>query len=106
MVIHLTDGFGTRMLSSRLFVCPGFHPMPLTRFLQNTSFGPEEIAVLVAAFEGVLRELDFADRAGPAAEMAARKVVELAKQGERDPIRLRKRVIEALSGQPPNAAGV
>jgi len=83
------------MLSSRLFVCPGFHPMPLTRFLQNTSFGPEEIAVLVAAFEGVLRELDFADRACPA-----------AKQGERDPIRLRKRVIEALSGQPPNAAGV
>jgi len=54
----------------------------------------------------VLRELDFADCAGPAAEMAARKVVELAKQGERDPIRLRKRVIEALSGQPPNAAGV
>ena len=80
--------------------------MPLTRFLQNTSFGPEEIAVLVAAFEGVLRELDFADCAGPAAEMAARKVVELAKQGERDPIRLQKRVIEALSGQPPNAAGV
>ena len=79
--------------------------MPLTRFLLNTSFGPEEIAVLVAAFEGVLRELDFADCAGPAAEMA-RKVVELAKQGERDPIRLRKRVIEALSGQPPNAAGV
>jgi len=90
------------MLSSRLFVCPGFHPMPLTRFLQNTSFGPEEIAVLVAAFEGVLRELDFADRTGPAAEMAARKVVELAKQGERDPIRLRKRRKPGKEPLPPS----
>ena len=32
--------------------------MPLTRFLQDTSLGPEEIAVLVAVYEAALRELD------------------------------------------------
>jgi hypothetical protein len=29
--------------------------MPLTRFLQDTSLGPEEIAVLVAVYEAALR---------------------------------------------------
>ena len=80
--------------------------MPITRLLQDTAFGPDEIAVLVAAYEDALRALSLVNRTDLATEMVAKKIIELAKQGERDPIRLRKRVIEALSGQPPNAAGV
>jgi hypothetical protein len=40
--------------------------------LQNTTFGPDEIAVLVVAFEGALRQMNLIDRADPATEMVAR----------------------------------
>jgi hypothetical protein len=77
--------------------------MPITRLLHNTAFGPDEIAVLVAAFEDTLRALSLVNRADPATEIVAKKIIELAKQGERDPIRLRERVIEGVSSQPPSA---
>jgi hypothetical protein len=44
------------------------------------------------------------DRTDPAADMVAKKIIELANQGERDPVRLCARAVEALSGKPPNAA--
>ncbi len=78
--------------------------MPLTRFLQNTAFGPEEVALLVAAYEAALRELDLSGRADPVTEIVAKKIIELAKEGERDPHCLRIRAIEALRDVPPNAA--
>ena len=46
--------------------------MPLTRFLQDTSLGPEEIAVLVAVYEAALRELDLTGHTDPGAETLAR----------------------------------
>jgi hypothetical protein len=78
--------------------------MPLSRFLQGRTFGPDEIAVMTKAFEGALRALDLVDRTDPAADMVAKKVIELANLGERDPVRLCDRAVEALSGRPPNAA--
>jgi hypothetical protein len=78
--------------------------MPITRLLQDTAFGPDEIAVLVAAYEDALRVLSLVNRTDPATEMVAKKIIELAKQGERDPVRLRERVIEAVSSRPPSVA--
>jgi hypothetical protein len=78
--------------------------MPITRLLQDTAFGPDEIAVLVAAYEDALRALSLVNRTDPATEMVAKKIIELAKQGERDPVRLRERVIEAVSSRPPSVA--
>lgn len=78
--------------------------MPLRRLLQDATFGPDEIAVLVAAFEGTLRALNLTSRADPATEMVARTIFELAKQGERDPIRLRERAVQILSDKHPTAA--
>jgi hypothetical protein len=40
--------------------------------------------------------LRLADRADPATEVA-RKIIELAQQGERDPIQLSERAIQALT---------
>src|SRR4051794_1380957 len=70
--------------------------MPLTRFLQNTAFGPEEIALLVAAYNAALHELGQAAQSDPVTEIVAKKIIEFAKQGERDPNQLRKRAVEAL----------
>jgi hypothetical protein len=72
-------------------------PMPLTKFLQDKAFGPDEIAVMVKAFEDTLHELGLADRTDPATEIVARRIIDLAQQGERDPVRLRDRTIESLS---------
>jgi hypothetical protein len=78
--------------------------MPLSRFLGDTTFGPEEIAVLVAAYEAAMRELDLTGPTAPGAATLASAVFRVAKQGERDPRRLRERAFEALTGLPPDAA--
>jgi hypothetical protein len=79
--------------------------MPLTRFLGGTAFGPDQIAVMVAAYEGAMGELNFSGP-DPGAETLAKTIAALAKQGERNPLRLQQRAIDALSGTPPVAASV
>ena len=78
--------------------------MPLTRFLIDTSFGPDEIAVLVSAYESAMRELNLPGPTAPGVETLAMTIIRFAKQGERDPVRLRERAIDALSRLPPEAA--
>jgi hypothetical protein len=70
--------------------------MPITRLLQNASFGPDEIRVLVRAFDDALGTLGV-DRNSPVAEALAKKIIELAREGERDPSRLRQRAVRSVS---------
>ena len=65
--------------------------MAIDRLLKNHAFGPDEIRVLTIAYEEALRTLRLKDRADPATEMIAKKIIELAQRGERDPARLRDR---------------
>ena len=78
--------------------------MPLTPFLKDTAFSPEEIGLLVRAYTDTLSMLRLIDRTDLATDLVARTIIELAKQGERDPVRLRDRTIEALSGNSSNVA--
>jgi hypothetical protein len=71
--------------------------MPIHRLLQNHLFDPDTVAVMVTAFEDALRELGLSDRADPATELVARKIIELVERGERDPARLRDQVVRLLS---------
>jgi hypothetical protein len=71
--------------------------MPINRLLKEGVFGPEDIEILTAAFEDTLRELCLLDRSDSIAEIAAKKIVELARSGERDPARLREQTVLALS---------
>jgi hypothetical protein len=59
-------------------------------------FGPEDIKVLSSAFEKALRELRLVDRTDPATQLVARRIIKLAQQGERDPIRLREGAIKGI----------
>jgi hypothetical protein len=68
--------------------------MPIYRLLQHQAFEPEVTAVLGKVFEEVLRSLGLADRSDPLTELVARKVIELAQRGERDPVRLQRLIIE------------
>jgi hypothetical protein len=55
----------------------GATAMTIHRLLHDTAFGPEEISVMVAAFEDALRELGLANRADPATEIVAMRIIEL-----------------------------
>jgi hypothetical protein len=76
----------------------------LTRFLEDAAFGPDEIALMVAAYEVGLTQINASGHNDPTAETLARTIVMLAKQGERDPVRLEQRAIEIISTQPPDLA--
>ena len=74
----------------------------LTRFLEDTAFGPDEIAIMVMAYEMGLTQINASGDNDPIA--LAQTIVMLAKQGERDPVRLEQRAIEIMSGQQPDLA--
>ena len=60
---------------------------------EKTFFSPEDITALATAFEDTLRTLRLADHDDPIALMVAKKIIELAKQGEHNPERLRALVL-------------
>jgi hypothetical protein len=71
--------------------------MAIYRLLKNHAFGPDEIRVLTIAYEEALRTLRLKDRADPATEMIAKKIIEMAQRGERDSARLREHALRCLS---------
>jgi hypothetical protein len=60
-------------------------------------FGPTEVAAMTTAFEQLLLDFKLADRDDAVVAMLAKLVVELARNGERDPERLRDAVLKGLS---------
>jgi hypothetical protein len=60
-------------------------------------FGREEIAAITAAFKQLLLDFELVDRDDAVVTMLAKLVIELARNGERDPERLRAAVLKGLS---------
>jgi hypothetical protein len=71
--------------------------MPI-RFLleEDHAFSPDEVKILVEAFEDTLRALDIADREDTLSIRVAKIIIGLAKDGERDPARLRGLALKSL----------
>jgi hypothetical protein len=70
--------------------------VPLYRLLQNSAFEPAAIEAMSAAFEDVCRDLGLAERTDPLRDLVAKKVIEFAQRGERDPARLRDLTLAAF----------
>jgi hypothetical protein len=70
--------------------------MPIYRMLQTEAFNPEEVEMLSECFEGVLKDLSLSSRTDPITTLVAERVIEFAKWGERDPVRLRERVLQSF----------
>jgi len=71
--------------------------VPIYRLLENTSFDPEAIHVMAHAFEGACKSLGLADRPrDPLREIVAKKVIELAQAGVRDPVQLYQLTVQAF----------
>jgi hypothetical protein len=73
--------------------------MPIYKMLEKQAYGPEEISILAAAFEETLRSLGLTDRTDPVTDLVAKKIIDLASRGERDPLRLRDQVLQSLHTQ-------
>ena len=63
--------------------------------IQNAEFGPEVTAILGQAYDRACRYLHEKEQPGAVKEIIAKRIIELAKDGERDPQRL---CVRALSG--------
>jgi hypothetical protein len=72
--------------------------MPIVDLIKRNphAFAPDEIKIIVTAFEDALRELRLVDRQDPATLLVANRIIALAQQGERDPIRLRHGALQGL----------
>jgi len=70
--------------------------MAVYRLFKNKAFEPEAITVMTHAYTDVCRMLDLNDRDQRAANAVAKKIIEFAQRGERDPVRLREHVLQAL----------
>jgi hypothetical protein len=70
--------------------------VPINDLAKQHAFTPDEIKLLVTAFEEALRKLQLKDRSDPATLLVAKRIIELAKQGERDPIRLRDGAVAGI----------
>jgi hypothetical protein len=71
--------------------------MPLTPFLNEASFDPDAVKAMTVAFDAVCKALQLLHRSDPIAEIVARKVIEVAGTGERNPERIRDLVLLALT---------
>jgi hypothetical protein len=70
--------------------------VPLYRLLQNCAFEPAAVDAMSAAFEDVCRTLGLAELSDPLRDMVAKKVIEFAQRGERDPGRLKELTLAAF----------
>ena len=71
--------------------------MPIRSYLEGATFDPEAIRVMTEAYEDVCRTLDLVNRNDPITEMVAKRIIEIAKLGERDPVILRKLALIQLA---------
>jgi hypothetical protein len=71
--------------------------MPIRLLLEHDhAFTPEDVKVLIEAFEETLRALNLVDREDRLTMTVAKLIIEFAKEGERDPNRLRDLVVKTL----------
>jgi hypothetical protein len=79
----------------------GVSAVPIYELLERRgSFGPDEVAGLGNVFTDVLRALGLVHRKDPVTEMVAKKMVELAMAGIREPDRLKALTLQAFTQQP------
>ena len=74
--------------------------MAIYRLLKFSAFDPEEITCMTAAYEDALRVLQLANRQDPITELVAKKIIEVAQLGQRDPKRLCDNALKELEINP------
>jgi hypothetical protein len=74
----------------------GVGAVAIYRLLQEAAFEPEDIERLAAAYEEALRRLQLIDRGDPVTEIVARRIIDIARTGMKEPHEICDRAIEQL----------
>ena len=74
--------------------------MPTDRIHDNAAFDPQAVKALAVAYDDACAVLHVIDNSDPGATIVAKKIIEHAQHGERDPIRLRDLVLIELRSNP------
>jgi hypothetical protein len=75
--------------------------MPIRQFLNGERFDPETTRIMGVAFEAARIALRLADRGDAFAPIVAKRIIELAKTGERNPNVLCEAALEACAPASP-----
>jgi hypothetical protein len=70
--------------------------MAIYGYLQNSGFDPETIKIMTTAYEAARERLGLIERSDPLTELVAKKVIEIAQTGVRDPGQLCDRVVASI----------
>ena len=70
--------------------------MPMTPYLKEAVFDPKAIGAMNVAFLAICKSLQLDRTDGTRTEFVARKVIDIARTGERDPQRIHDLVLLAL----------
>lgn len=70
--------------------------MAIYRLLQNSGFGPEDIERMTAAYEKGLIQLGLKDRTDGVTEIVARRIIEIAQTGEKNPDAICARALKSI----------
>ena len=73
-----------------------FTIMAIYGLLREGAFDQAQIDLMTAAYEAALKVLQLKDRSDPITQMIAKKVIELAQRGEREPPDICALVIKEL----------
>jgi hypothetical protein len=74
--------------------------MPIRAVIkEDGAFTPEDANILIAVFEDTLKDLGLVDREDPATLLVAKRIIQLAKHGERDPARLHDLALKSIRGE-------
>jgi hypothetical protein len=73
--------------------------IPVSRCVREMggAFEPEVVAIISTAYQAVLTELGLSDNEDKITLLVARRIIELASKGERDPDRLRAATLASMS---------
>ncbi|HJS63186.1 MAG TPA: hypothetical protein VJ800_15675 [Pseudolabrys sp.] len=78
--------------------------MAIYRLIANGAFGPDEIKAMTEAYERALADLRLNDRDDPITELIVKAIIDVTATGERDPVRIKERAINALGARKQTAA--
>ena len=71
--------------------------MPINQLLKDGKINRDDVDLLTVAFHLALRELQLLDRNDAVCDIVARKVIETAKYGARDPQEIANRAVKQLA---------
>jgi hypothetical protein len=80
--------------------------MPISTLLEGQAFDPERCQAMGSAYEVILQELKLTDRSDAVSRMIAEKVIELGREGERGPDRLRELALESIENRAASVSGL